>query len=145
MATVKFSGLDNARTYFKKMQEKTRNPKTYLDKIGAIGFKNVIKHFREEMGPDGRWEPIIQDTGRTKRARKSKKNPKILQDTGLLRASTRWKVDGNDAIVYNRTKYADYHEQQHKKYSLPKRSFMWMDRAAIIHAAKTIMKSIVGK
>ncbi len=149
MISLKVWHLEQAKKRFKTMQFITRNPKTYLDKIGAIAFRDVIKHFREERGPDGKWEPILLDTGRTgkqrKRNAKTKKSPKILQDTGLLRVSTRWRTEGNDVVIYNGVKYADYHQQQHKQYDIPQRKFLWISSQAGMAIAKTILKSIVGK
>ncbi len=132
MITMQMKGLSMAQKYFKNVQYKTRNPKTYLDKIGAIAFRDVIKHFREERGPWGKWKGI-------------KRQGRILQDTGLLRVSTRWRTEGNDVVIYNGVKYADYHQQQHKQYDIAQRKFLWISSQAGTAIAKTILKSIVGK
>jgi len=145
---LKALGLKQARERFNSMQERAKNPKRGIEKVAILAWKDVIAHFRAEEGPDGKWEPLTDTTFKSRRKGKRKKNPKILQDSGLLRLSNRWKVidNGTTAKVFNNTKYAKYHDSNEPRKGsppiLPHRKFMWLSPKLELKFAQMLLEYI---
>lgn len=128
--------------------------------IATIGFRDIIGHFRDEMGPDGPWKPLKETTlgartARTKwanrRAKSGKRRHKILQDTGNLRGSLMPGRGGaqnvpGGVMLFTDVPYAAYHDSDEPRTgNLPQRSFMWMSDKALDEISEGILEEIVGK
>jgi len=109
--SIQLTGLKKATKSFKDIEGRTINNKPAMEKIAARGWKDVINHFEQERGPRGKWKSI-------------KRKGQILQDTGLLRGSIRFRSIVNEAIVFSRTKYGKFHETGTSKMVV--RKFMWL-------------------
>ena len=128
-----------------KMRDATATLLT-LSKIH--GFADIIQHFRDESGPDGRWPkraPSTQEryrrimTGELRPppgAHRASFNPsnKLLQLTGALRQSitpTRGqgrKRGKNTVELFTEIQYAGVHQYGHR--NIPARPFMWLSDPA---------------
>lgn len=142
-----------------KIKKLTKNVK---DKIALLnsafsvaGYKDVIQHFRDEKGPDGKWKKRSAFTNKMYDEIASGKRPppigtprgaysssnKILQLTGNLRKTlspTDTKSSGSDKIVFfSSTKYSGQHDEGLN--GLPKRKFMWLSGKA-----KDLMAEIIA-
>ena len=88
-----------------------------------VMYQDVMKHFQEERGPDGKWQALSIVTLRRRRG----KQAKILQDTGTLRTSIGPSSDRNMARVGTNIIYASKHQFGEK---VPKREFLWLSKEA---------------
>lgn len=131
----------------------------FLDKVGrnikdgarlldvaakTHGFKDIITHFKQEQGPDGKWENLKRSTieKRTKGAGVGR--AKILQDTGRLRNSIINKLTrrrGHDQIeMFSNVSYSGKHDRGDSSENLPQRQFMWLSDGAQELMAQTIIE-----
>lgn len=120
--------------------------KVYGGILSSIVFRDIMKHFEEEMGSDGKWEHwSFWHT--VQMERQGKGGNKILQDTGRLRQSFKphnWrKIDEgflwfNNAQTKSGFPYAWAHDTGTEK--LPKRDFMWASNDAL----ETIMEQTLN-
>ncbi len=106
----------------------------------VIVFKDIIEHFENEQGPQGKWvkwsEAYAMHLNKIGRG-----GNKILQFSGRLRQSTQpqnWRSINEGVMFFNNAKtkdgfpYAQAHDQGGKeKGRPPKRSFMWLSSKAI--------------
>ena len=130
--SIQVNNLKEVTDFLKKTGGRLTNPKVAMDIVGAKGFKDVMQHFRDEAGPSRKWTPL-------KRQRK-RGGSKVLQDTGRLRQSTRFKTVGNVANIFNNVKYAGIHNFGGKK--IPQRKFMWISKGAVTSMIKTLARFI---
>jgi len=121
MLDVNLSGIKEVRKEFNDMAERARNAKTVLEIIGAKGFKDVIDHFAQEEDRDNKKWVGLKYT-------RKRGGSKILQDTGRLRASIRWRTVKDEAHIFTNVVYAGVHNFGYKK--IPKREFMWVSNKA---------------
>jgi hypothetical protein len=114
--------------------------------VQAFAFQDIIEHFRNEEGPDGKWSPrspatqhryAMINSGQWRPPKGMKAgsfNPsnKLLQLTGFLRQSiipTNIKNEGNDGVrLFATAKYSGRHNDGTG--GMPKRSFMWASESA---------------
>lgn len=125
--------------------------KQYLDLLASIAFRDIIRHFQSEEGPEEAWEPW-SEIYEAHMIKIGKGGNKILQDTGNLRqqnqpANRRKVQDGvlffNPAKTKGGFPYAfahDNNEQPRKK--LPRRPFMWLSENALEDMAQNTLKFI---
>lgn len=103
------------------------------------GFSDIIKHFKGEQGPKGRWQ---------KSQRAIRESGKTLQDTGNLRRSflpTNFKPAGRNAIlIFNNASYSGIHDRGDASKNIPQREFMYFSDRAMTVMSKIFM-SIVFK
>ena len=144
--SLKVIGLERVRRNFRAMGKRATNQQGgFWNFWGARAFRQVIKNFAEEKGPNGKWEDLADSTKAARRKGPRKRGFKILQDKGRLRASTRFKSFKDKALVFSNVKYADFHQHQHKKYKRPpKRQFMWVPSGFIKKMADRFAKFVVG-
>ena len=133
MISVKFSRLDIAKRSFKNMENRLKNSKPGMDEIAARAWKDVQDHFRLEEGGDNKPWPKWQRMTKTGRKRYSSRptkrgGNKLLQDSGLLKNTIRFKSTSRDAIVYVYTKYGKFHQTGTRK--MERRKFMWLSYGA---------------
>jgi hypothetical protein len=117
--------------------------------IGVIVFRDVIRHFEREEGPDGRWQPW-SFLYRRQMARRGKGANKILQDTGRLRQNfhpNQYRITKDAITWYNPTKsktgfpIAFAHDNDTMpRFQLPRRSFMYLSDDALGSIETAILK-----
>lgn len=111
-------------------------PGSTLDKIGMIGQRDVINHFKDERGPFGAWPSLQSDRKRG--------GSKILQDTGTLRVRNRYRVEGKNVVLYNDTVYAGVHNYGSPKKNIPQRKFLWISGKGMRDMVRQLIKDIIG-
>ena len=129
--------FDNARAmaFFKGLDKTNKailnHRDDYAQALGALVLKDVVSHFKDESGPDGKW-PHWSFFYTLHMERLGKGGNKMLQDSGRLRQtltpkSYKKKKDGiewyNNAKTKKGFPYAYAHNEGGKQ--LPKREFMW--------------------
>ena len=92
--------------------------------IATAGHANVMKHFSDERGPDGKWKSWSSEYAERMNA-KGKGGNKILQDTGNLRQTVKPGHSDSEAYILADSEYAAAHNFGTSK--LPKREFMFID------------------
>ena len=115
MKKTKVTGVRELNKYIKDMKKFLKQPKKFFARSGAIGRKNVLKHFDDEKSQLGRWKPL-----------KYRKGP-ILQDKGTLRLSINYGYDSKGAMVGSNLIYAATHNYGDKERGIPRRRFFWFD------------------
>lgn len=145
-------------TYTKKLENfgdsNVKREPIYLLRLGfsTAGFKDIIRHFRDEKGPTGKWPPRAKSTqefyaSMSKTNAKYNPSNKLLQMTGQLRNSllpTNLKRKNREQLVFFSTdKKSGVHDRGYKH--IPKRSFMWVSKKAKELMSKIILKSWAGK
>ena len=131
-----------AKASMKAMLERVHNPSNAMDRVGAMGWRDVMDHFKRKEGPDGPWEPFSKNTTR-KRGKMA--SAQLLQDTGTLRSSIKWRNEGNQVVLYTACNYADYHEHQHKDYGRPpQRRFLWVSDITLKNILMYVTKFLAG-
>ena len=114
--------------------------------LSSIIFRDIMNHFEEEMGSEGKWEHwSFWYTLQMERAGKG--GNKILQDTGRLRQSFKpqnWRSIEDGYLWFNNAQtkggfpYAAAHDMGGEK--LPQRDFMWAsDNAMDAIAEQTLL------
>lgn len=127
--SIKIEGLDTTVRNIDGVAKRAGDLTPAWRKIAVLGFKDVIQHFRDTAGPEGRWKALKPST--IKRRRKGSSVP--LQDTGRLRNSLMpgrgiTKISPRQAILSTNVEYAGFHEFGTSR--IPKRSFMWISKGA---------------
>ena len=150
---VTFNDRD-LRNYIKLVQKKfskTKKAEEFAKQISPIIFKDVIKHFEEEKGPEGDWSPW-SDIYEEHMDRVGKGSNRILQDNGKLRqtfSAKKYRKIDSGFEWYNNSKtrdgfpYAFAHNEGGK--ILPERRFMWLSDEGLALIAKTGLRYIKGK
>lgn len=140
--------------------------------FNTAGIRDIVQHFDDERGPDGRWAPWTPEYKKrryasaerraTKRARakaEAKGKPvgaleKILQLTGTLRKSVlpanlrnQQERRGRTQIaIYSPVEYSGQHDEGDPKKNLPQREFMWIsDKAQEAMANIVLNLAIEGR
>jgi phage gpG-like protein len=127
----------------------------------AFAFQDIIAHFRDEEGPEGKWAPRSQETQRRyamiqsgqwrppKGARAGSFTPtnKLLQLTGDMRKSLMpteggIKNVGSDAVMlFSNAEYSGRHDMGGG--GIPARPFMWLSDATEEKMANTVLQLIL--
>jgi len=127
---------------FKDMGERAKNPRTYMDVIGAKAWREVVKNFNLAQNEDGSdWAKWKKGNKRVSVRPTKRGGNKILIDTGLLRTSIRWIANNVEARIFTKTKYAKYHD--HGKGTMH-RSFMWIPDKLKLKFAMELLEWIKG-
>lgn len=122
-----------------------KNKKVLFLKWAILGFKDIQQHFKDQSGPDGRWERLSPATIRMRRKGKGKGSAKVLQNTGSLRNSLRPGVgmkdfERNRLILFTNIPYARKHDEGLGR--MPQREFMWLSKDAKSKIVKQAIKFI---
>jgi phage gpG-like protein len=130
--------------FFNQMQARMADVSPAMNVIASQGWKDVVMHFKDEEGPDGSWKPLKPSTiARRRHGKKKSLGTRILQDTGMLRQSNRWRTVGhNEANVYNQKVYAGVHNYGYSQKNIPKRQFLWTSNKAKQLMQKTLSRWI---
>ena len=117
--------------------------------MGTIVYRDVIRHFERQEGPDGPWQQW-SNSYRRQMWRDGKLGNKILQNTGRLRMSFspvnyRTSKDGltwyNNAQTRQGFPYAFAHDNDTEpRFQLPRRSFMWLSDDALGEIESAIVR-----
>lgn len=135
--------LNDITSRYQKIEEKD---KVVVDLLSLIVFRDVIKHFELESGPDGKW-PEWSNSYRKKMANIGKLSNKKLQDTGRLRQSfteKEYRIESDAIVWFNPAKtskgfpYAYAHDTGGP--ILPQREFMWLSNSALKEFESQIIK-----
>lgn len=129
-----------------KVDKITERDKAVVGLLSAIVYRDVIRHFEREEGPDGRWKAwsasytkFMSSIGRS--------NNRILQFSGRLRSAfaptnIKTSADGitwfNNAKTSNGFPYAAAHDEGGGR--LPQRQFMWLSDEALSDIEDEIIK-----
>jgi len=128
MAGVELRGLEKFSKKVDKMVQRTTNQAPAFKVIGQQGLADVLKHFRDESGPNGKWAPLKSRDG------------KILQDTGRLRGGTKAFTMPDRTILINNVAYGSYHQDGK---GVPQRKFLWISDKAFDLMEKTLLRYFI--
>jgi len=133
MMTIEFQGLDKFQGYMSDVSERLSDARIANLAVAQKAWKDVMEHFKNEEGPDGKWAPLnVSWTLAARRKGKGTGSDKILQDNGDLRRSIQFRSTKTDAEVYTGLVYAGTHQYGRKMtirkrtITIPKRPFMWL-------------------
>ncbi len=110
-----------------------RKRKTFGGIISAAVYKDLITHFEQERGPNGKWEPWSKIWAERRQAM-GRGGGKILQLSGKLRQGIipkNWRGTQEGVLFYNNVVYANAHDQGNKKKHLPQRQFMYLSKSGL--------------
>lgn len=146
---------EKAKLFFKEIIDGVDSIKNlsldFQTALSAIVFADVISHFEQQKGPNGRWTPWSKVYAE-RMAAKGKSTNKLLQDTGRMRNSflptnVRKQRDGllwfNNARTKKGFPYAKAHDEGGPK--LPQREFMYLSDMAMEKIAAIALKFAEGK
>jgi phage gpG-like protein len=131
----------------KQLDEKDRKVVAIMS---AIVFRDVMDHFAQEQGPEGKWAPWSPKYRRHMHSI-GKGGNKILQDSGRLRQSfnmAKWKTTGDGIVWFNNAKtksgapYAKIHDEGGKYH--PQREFMFLSNKAVEDIEAALLKFLEG-
>ncbi len=126
--------------------------KNFVVGIAAIAYKNVIRHFENEKGPNGSWKDW--SPGYTKLMKKiGMQDNKILQFNGKLKQSINpnepdYRTSPGRITLFTNAEtsdgfpYAFAHNTGGP--TLPKREFMWLDNKTQENLAKVTLGYLLG-
>jgi len=149
MININVQNLKEVQKKFDTMLRRIENPKSEMEIIAGKAYKNVVQHFQNEEGKSGKWKGLAESSAKKRRPGMSQKKAaikgiksavKLLQDTGRLRNSLRWRTLTNEIHVYTQIIYAAVHNFGYNKRNITQREFLWLDQQTI----KSIYKSIVN-
>lgn len=129
--TLNVQGLKIARRHMASLLKEVKSSPNSMRKIGLLGVRDVTDHFNRSQGPKNNWLPLKH------------RNGKPLLDTGMLRARTRFKVQGNNVLLFNNTKYGKYHQYGASKIFLPQRKWMWISAVAQTRMTQVYLKILM--
>ena len=144
-----------AQEFFKRLQKKTKDvqaaERKWVNIISVVVFRDIIKHFEEEKGPEGKWAPWAASY-RKQLERRGFSGNKLLQFNGRLRNSftpEKWRKTNAGPEWYNpaQTKsgfpYAAHHDDGPSDGSKP-RKFMWLSDGALDDISKITLAYVLG-
>ena len=131
-------------SFLNKLQTKlkdVKNNKTFGALIAIAAYKDIIKHFDDQAGPEGKWQPRSPFY---KKYAESKGHNKILQFSGKLRqslvpaSSPRFRQNSSGIIIFTNVEYAAKHDQGLD--GMPQRRFMWISKNGMDNLVKQTLK-----
>lgn len=154
---IKFDDREVVKFFEKLTKNKkdiTDGQKAFAGAIGAIVFSDVIRHFENESGPNGKWKDLSPFT-KYSRSLTGHWPGQILQVSGTLRKSftpgaqngsggaTGYRPISEGIIFFNDAKtksgypYAAAHDEGDGR--LPQRQFMWLSKNASDNIGKVTL------
>jgi len=133
------------QSFLKKINKKWKDieqRKSFADLVSVIGFGDIIDHFENEEGPQGKWKSWSAIYS-AHMARIGKGGNKILQDSGRLRNSLtpgKGKVKTNNVgvLLFTNVVYGATHQYGYK--NIPARPFMWLSKEGMKRLVSTTEK-----
>lgn len=150
MITVKIKNIQKVTKNMTKRASRAQNLNNPMKVIAQKGEREVIKHFKEQSGPTGKWPMPKPATLRARNSRtnrsKKRKSSSILRniDTGFLRGHIRSKATGNEAHIYSNEKYAATQNYGDPARNISAAPFMWIREKERQSMIGTLIKYILG-
>lgn len=139
-------------SFLSSVQSKIKDPSALLKTaFMTAGFQDIIKHFQDEKGPDGKWRPRSAETQaqyslRNKRDSRYNPSNKLLQLTGFMRKAilptNTKKISKNAIEIFNNAEYSNRHDMGTD--GMPQREFMWFSDSAKDRMAQIISSLAFG-
>jgi len=129
---IEIQGLKIVKKRMRSMLSELKDSPVGMTKIGLLGVRDVVNHFNRSQGPTSTWLALKH------------RNGKPLMDTGRLRASNRFRVQGNNVLLFNNTKYGGVHQHGSSKMFIPQRKWMWISDPARRSMARVYSQTIIG-
>lgn len=109
---IQVEGLKALQQKLQDTSGKLRNLQPFWHIIGEYMKRRTIKEcFDKEQAPDGtKWQPLSPTTIKLRMKRHKSGNMKILQDTGELRRSVKYKAFPKYVIIGSNLKYSRIHQ-----------------------------------
>lgn len=110
-----------------------RKRKEFGGIVSIAAYKNIDQHFKDESGPDGKWQKW--STAYENHLKKiGRGGNKILQFKGNLRKSIlpengKFRSNASGVLLYSAIPYANRHDEGTD--GMPQRKFMWVSDKAI--------------
>lgn len=142
---------EELRKFIESVISKTKNLEKQKEIVGAISaivFRDVMQHFADEQGPNGKWKAWskiyadhMKQIGRG--------GNKLLQWSGRLRQTfqpTKYKIQPHAVTWFNNAKtkagfpYAFAHDTGE---GVPERSFMWLSNQSMETITKIVLDKIL--
>ena len=103
---------------------KISGSRQFWQSVGEYMLRRTIKEcFDKERAPDGaKWKPLSPARVKQRLKRHKTGRMKILQDTGELRRSVRYRASGNSVVIGSNLKYSK--TQQFGRGKIPARPFL---------------------
>ena len=137
---MRIKGQEELSRKLHRAMSKAKNPREFMQVAGVKGFRDINDHFLEENGPKKPWKPL--KFSRPKRKGQKAGRDKILQDTGRLRGSIRWKAFKNKVLFFTNVKYASDHQYGVPSRNLDARPFLWLSKGLVKDLAKKYVKFV---
>jgi len=151
-----------------KMSDKSRILKFFRVLAATIGFKEVIKHFREKRGPDGPWPERSPSTLKryqeihtgkrapppgTSKGMFSPGKPLLVLTGQLSRQFLPSNVEKSEAnvTIFNPVEYSKMHDEggdptgARRAGFIPQRKFMWISQNGMDLIADGLSKKILSE
>ena len=136
---IQVEGLKALQDKLKTQADKLANLQEFWHIIGEYMKKRTIKEcFDKEQAPDGtKWKPLSQSRVKQRMKRHKTGNMKILQDTGELRRSVKYRAFDKYLIIGSNLKYSRVHQFGGGKNNIPARPFLGVTEQDKQHIIKT--------
>jgi phage gpG-like protein len=131
-----------------KKWDDVKNRKEFGGIISASVYQDIIKHFEEEKGPEGKWDSW-SDAYDKHLKKIGRGGNKKLQFSGKLRQNitpNKWRATPEGILFYNNAKtkggfpYAEHHDEGKSSSQGNPRSFMWLSAVGIKQMVDKINK-----
>jgi len=108
---IQIKGMKELQQKLKSLIKSIKEPKKFFGTASIIMYKDTMKHFKEEMGPKGKWKSLEIGTLISRRRAKGSGGLKILQSKGELIDSIEPIFTNKKAEVGTNKKYANMHQK----------------------------------
>jgi phage gpG-like protein len=139
--SVRTSGFEAIRKKMTDASKRAQNNVDFSDYVAARAYKEAMKNFDEEKGPDGRWASLSPQTIARRRKGKGSGSDKILQDTTRMKQSIIYSASKNIARVICNMAYGIIHQDGIK---VPQRKFLWVEDDFLKAMSEKYAKFIKG-
>lgn len=125
---VQVWGMDRLQKAVRGMLTRGRDPRDIFELIAERMRSMQHKHFETEEDVSGRaWEPLSPATVEARRKGPGTGEPRILRDTGVMKASISKKAGVAEAIAGTNDPKAPFH--QYGTGRIPRRQFIYLNSA----------------
>jgi phage gpG-like protein len=124
---IQINGLDELSQAITTLGQYIRKPRKTFALAAVMMHTDVMDHFKQEMGDDGKWARFLNRKGRRVSRRPTKRGgTKLLQDTGDLRGSLTRVYSWSGAEVGTNKIYAQTHQMGDRSRNIVDRPFAWL-------------------
>jgi len=139
------------RAFLRNMDSRLKDIKggrrQYASLISVLVFRDVIDHFKNEEGPEGKWK-AWSDKYKFHMQKIGKSGNLILTDDRTLVNNNRFgnfRNQSNGILFFNPTPYAEAHDEGSPKKNLPARPFMWLSKHAMDEISQQTLAFMLDK